>query len=115
MARVLMAQATAHTDRERQIGKEIKMTKRQRSIYERWQASENVALQDVYKTCSAEKWRAFDHCRTRFAELNGFGFRIIGANTFGFSVGFEYENPEYGNVVFVYITKNGETQWDDFS
>lgn len=112
MARVLMAQATAHTDRERQIGKEIKMTKKQRNIYDRWENSNDTSLWDVYKNCSAEKWSAYEHCRRRFDELDGRGFRIIGANTFGFSVGFEYEQPKYGNIIFVYITKNGEQQWD---
>ena len=87
------------------------MTKRQRMIYENYEASENRQLWDVYSSCSAKKRSAFDKCKRRCAELGANRFRIIGANSWSFSVGFEYPADD-GHIVFVYITKNGEEQWD---
>ena len=88
-----MAEATVPTERA-QIGfkneRRKKMTKRQRMIYETYEASEKRQLLDVYSSCSAEKRSAFDKCRRRCAELGANRFRIIGANSWSFTVGFEY-------------------------
>lgn len=63
-------------------------------------------LEDVYTTYSKAKQHAYDYCLRLCAKYNGHEFRIISANTCSFSVGFEFEHPETGLLMFAYITKD---------
>lgn len=74
-----------------------------RNAYAGWLRSSASSLRDVYGTWSAEKEQAYNYCRKLFTEYNGELFRIIGANSFSFSVGFTAMIN--GEECFVYITK----------
>ena len=63
-------------------------------------------LEDVYTKYSNEKAGAFNYCRELCAALNGYNFRIISANTFVFSVFFEYVEASTGALCGAYITRD---------
>lgn len=63
-------------------------------------------LREVYNSWSDAKERAYQYCRNKFIELDGWNFCICSYNTFMFTVGFEYNDPETGEHMFAYITKN---------
>lgn len=65
---------------------------------------EGFSLGDVYVTFSNEKGEAWDRCYDVCRELNGTGFRIAAHNTFGFSVAFEFVNPENVRMMLAHIT-----------
>jgi hypothetical protein len=71
--------------------------------YEMYKRSSATTLRDVYDSWSRAKENAYEYCRNLMAEKNGHGFRIITANTFMFTAGFEFE--EDGKQMFMYITK----------
>ena len=79
-------------------------TKAVRSAYRCYALSNAVTLSDVYTTASADKWRAFHECERLQTVVNGHDLRIIGANTFTFSVGFLFDHPQNKRKCFCYIT-----------
>lgn len=71
--------------------------------YKRATASE---LWEVYGRFSRAKINALDYCKSLKFKMNGRNGRIISANTFQFSYGFEYDDPDTGALCFAYITKD---------
>ena len=45
----------------------------------------STTLEELYKTYSIEKQKAYDRCRELCAKENGYSFRVGNANTFGFT------------------------------
>lgn len=72
--------------------------------YQRYNMSDDMQLRDVYGRWSDKKERAYNYCRELMLKYDGNGFRIISANTFMFTVGFEFPHPETGEPMFAYIT-----------
>lgn len=72
--------------------------------YQRYNMSDDMQLRDVYGRWSDKKERAYNYCRELMYKYNGNGFRIISANTFMFTVGFEFPHPNTGELMFAYIT-----------
>lgn len=72
--------------------------------YRRYNMSDDMQLIDVYGHWSDKKERAYNYCRELMYKYNGNGFRIISANTFMFTVGFEFPHPDTGELMFAYIT-----------
>lgn len=72
--------------------------------YETYRNATATSLRDVYSSFSGAKESAYDYCCELFRKYDGERFRIIGANTFGFSVGFLADID--GKISFVYITKD---------
>lgn len=83
--------------------RKVNKTKRMQEIYDRYMNAKCSYLEECYITCSAQKQRAYNYCRNLYYKVGGEGFRIIGYNTFVFTVGFEFVD-ENGVVCFAYIT-----------
>lgn len=79
---------------------------------QKYESSTARTLKDVYKSFSEAKRYAYDYCVELMKQYNGFNFRIISANTFIFTVGFLFADPETGVVKFMYITPTHETVVD---
>lgn len=77
-------------------------TKRAKALIERYLLSNDCTLEDVYKSPSDNKRKAFQYCLGLQEELNGKNGRIVGHNSMEFSYMFE------ANDVFYYITKNND-------
>lgn len=84
------------------------MTKRERNAYTEYKRSTASTLWEVYGTWSRAKEQAFDYCRRLCYEHGGHDLRIITANTFTFTAGFEF-TAEDGRAAFMYITKSYDT------
>lgn len=65
-----------------------------------------VYLEDVYKSWSTEKQRAYNYCRHLYDELWGTCFTITAHNTFSFAVAFYFFHPATGEECIAYITKD---------
>ena len=63
-------------------------------------------LSDVYDSWSDKKQRAYDYCRELYNDLDGWDFCISGSNCMTFSVMFDFENPETGELMRAHITKD---------
>lgn len=84
------------------------MRAREREAYRLYKISNNDSLYDVYGRFSEAKRKAWEYCKKLCEEKNGSDLRIITANGFQFTAGFEYE--EDGKPMFMYITKASNTE-----
>ena len=82
------------------------MNQRQKAIVESYKKSTTDNLREVYGRWSNKKESAYKHCKELMKEKNGNNFRIISANGWMFTAGFEFKN-EKGEDCLMYITKNG--------
>lgn len=69
----------------------------------------------AYGRPSTAKIRAWKYCEQLCAEKDGRGLVVMSANTFRFSAGFEFTDPETGAVNFCYISPDYDAITDDFS
>ena len=85
------------------------MNQRQKGIVESYKRAYATELREVYGSWSSKKEKAFAHCKELMKEKGGKNFRIISANGWAFTAGFEFKN-EKGEDCIMYITKNGATE-----
>lgn len=83
------------------------MNARMENAYRSYNYSNMFELWDAYGRCSQSKRNAWEYCKALMNEKNGYGLKVISANTFQFTAGFEYE--ENGKNMFAYITKSSDT------
>lgn len=84
------------------------MKTREYKAYRMYKASNNYSLYDVYGRFSKAKSEAWKYCKELCEYKNGNNLKIITANNFQFTAGFEYE--ETGKLMFMYITKLYDTE-----
>ena len=82
----------------------LQNTKTLKQAYSFYMQSSNYDLNNIYKSYSYEKTRAFDYCKTLKEKYNGNDLKIINGNTFTFSAGFTFKQDN--KKIFCYITKN---------
>lgn len=71
-------------------------TKKAQSFINRYDVSIDEYLTDVYDNPSDAKIEAFKTCYRKAVKMNGWFFRILSHNTYTFTVGWVYEEPETG-------------------
>lgn len=74
-----------------------------------YERSTATKLSDVYGRYSRAKEKAFEHCRDLCYKYRGHNLKIITASKWMFTAGFEFENLETGEIMFMYITKSYNT------
>ena len=74
-------------------------TKRGQMLLARANNFLGTELRQVYGRWSDAKESAMQRCRRECYEDNGYNFRIISANGWAFSVAWEYDNPETGEIM----------------
>ena len=84
------------------------VTKAMKDIWDRYRKSRIYYLcgdneECAYKSCSEEKWKAWNECRNLVIKLNGWGVHYIGVSNWFFTMGFRYERED-GVEMFMYIT-----------
>lgn len=82
-------------------------TKRGQELLARASRFEGTDLSDIYGRWSSAKASAMRDCKAWCDELNGYNFRIISHNGFGFSVAWNYTNEETGEVMTRIETRCG--------
>lgn len=75
-----------------------------RCAYSSWLNSKNYTLYHAYQNPSYSKERAYDYCLEKFRLYNGEDFKIIGSNSFVFTVGFVFTDVQTDEKMFFYIT-----------
>ena len=73
-------------------------------MYQRYNHSADTQLEDVYGRYSDKKALAYTYCRNLMCKYDGYDFRIINHNTFMFTCGFKFRDPETDELTFAYIT-----------
>ena len=72
--------------------------------YEAYQRSGMYSLEDAYGRHSSAKASAWRYCERLMDSLSGWGLKVISANGYQFTAGFEFTGEE-GQLMFMYITK----------
>lgn len=68
-----------------------------------WRNSDCTELYDAYGKCSKKKRNAWQHCKDLQKEYNGRDLKIISHNSYKFTAGFEFVDPDTGEIMFMYI------------
>ena len=74
-------------------------TKKGQDLLARASVWEGRELWDVYGSVSRAKCVAMEECKRWCEETNGRNFHICSHNGFRFSVAWEYDNPETGELM----------------
>lgn len=69
-------------------------------------------LHKAYKTHSHEKDLAWQYCYRLMLEHDGTGLKIISKNSFIFTAGFTFVDPNTGVLRFMFITPSSDTAVD---
>ena len=88
------------------------MTKRQQQIIDNYNKSINYTLSDVYNNCSCYKWRAEKGILNEMKNCNGWGYKILGANSCQFSCAYLTTDKDNGQVQIVYHTAQNKKVFD---
>lgn len=83
------------------------MNARMRKAYESYHRSYMYDLWDAYGRFSPAKSEAWEYCKRLCKKHDGYGLKVIGANTSQFSAGFLFMKD--GKEMFMYITKDSDT------
>ena len=82
----------------------MKMTKKNRGLYDSYMQAKAVTLSDVYGSYSNLKARAEESILREMDNLNGFDPKITSNNSFHFSMAFIYPCPNTGELRLRYHT-----------
>lgn len=77
-----------------------------------WERSTATSLDDVYKSCSSAKRRAWMDCEALCALYNGTDLKIVSHNCMVFSAAFQFADREDGNLKLMYITRDHDYEYD---
>ena len=80
------------------------MNKRHSQIYRAWENSRDYSLDHCFNSYSTAKARAWEYCEKLFHKYDGYGLKVISHNGWIFTAGFEFADPETGEIKFMYIT-----------
>jgi hypothetical protein len=88
------------------------MTKQQQQIITRYNNSNNYSLDDVYSSYSVYKARAERHVLNEMESVNGWGYKILGANSTQFSCAYLKQDENDGTIKIVYHTAQNKKIFD---
>lgn len=89
-----------------------KLSTAQQSIINRYKKATAYSLDDVYANYSVYKARAERDILDEMRKANGWGYRILGANTCTFSCAYLKANKEDGQIEIVYHTAQNKKVFD---
>lgn len=69
-----------------------------------WRRSEARSIWQAYGRPSYKKEKAWSYCQDLCRRNNGHDLKVISCNSFKFTAGFEFVDPETGVVRFMYIS-----------
>lgn len=88
------------------FAREIRQGKKQAHMVEAHKRAIYTTLSHAYAKASPAKWDAFNYCKSKQKELEGFNFRIVSYNTFCFTAAFQFIDKETGVLRLYYITRD---------
>lgn len=69
-----------------------------------WKRSSDFSLDSAYGRYSSNKASAWKYCEDLRDKHDGRNLKVISHNTYMFTAGFEYNDAETGEVMFMFIT-----------
>lgn len=84
--------------------KTTKLNKREEYYQKAYVRSGANCLADSYGSYSRAKREAWKYCEEKRDALDGWGLKVLTHNSFMFTAGFEFKNPETGAVALCIIT-----------
>ena len=78
------------------------------SHYDAYKRSGMYSLSDAYGSYSSAKADAWRYCERLMDSKSGWGLKVITANGYQFTAGFEYTGED-GQLMFMYISKSHDT------
>lgn len=94
--------------------KTARLNKREKNFQSAYMRSNDYSLFDAYENVSRAKFRAWEHCEALCKEHEGWDLKVISHNSFQFTAGFEFTNPETGAVSLFIITKSDEFAFEEW-
>ena len=88
------------------------MTKAQQQIINNYNRATAYSLNDVYANYSAFKARAEKQILSEMESVNGWGYKILGANSCTFSCAYLKQNEINGQIEIVYHTAQNKRVFD---
>lgn len=76
--------------------------------YNAYKSSGMYSLEDAYGRYSKAKQSAWNYCERLMDSKSGWGLKVITANGYQFTAGFEFTGEE-GQLMFMYISKSHDT------
>ena len=73
----------------------------------------DYCLADAYGSYSSAKASAWKHCEEKRDDYDGWGLKVLSHNTYMFTAGFEFENPETGAIALYIITPSKEFAFEE--
>lgn len=86
--------------------REIKQGKKQEHMVEAHKRAIYTELSQAYAKASSEKCNAFNYCKSKQKELDGFNFRITSYNTHYFTAAFQFIDKDTGVLRLYYIARD---------
>lgn len=86
------------------IVKTTKLNQREKRYQQCYNRSTDSNLYDAYGSFSKAKATAWDYCLEKCYKMSGRGLKVLTHNSFMFTAGFEFVNPETGAVALCIIT-----------
>lgn len=84
--------------------KTTKLNKEEYRYQEMYNSSSDTCLAHAYGSYSSAKADAWRYCEDKCREYDGRGLKVLSHNTYMFTAGFEFDNPETGAVALCIIT-----------
>jgi hypothetical protein len=88
------------------------MTKAQQQIINNYNRATAYSLNDVYASYSVFKARAEKQILNEMESVNGWGYKILGANSCTFSCAYLKQNEIDGQIEIVYHTAQNKRVFD---
>lgn len=81
-----------------------KLNKEEHRYQELYARSKDSCLADAYGSYSSAKASAWKYCEDKCKRYDGRELKVLSHNSFMFTAGFEFDNPETGAVSLCIIT-----------
>lgn len=89
------------------------LNKDEQRYQQKYLDSNDYSLFDVYESVSRKKWEAWEHCEAVCKEHKGWNLKVLSYNSWQFTAGFKFENPETGAISLYIITKSREFAFEE--
>lgn len=81
----------------------LENTKTIKQQYKNYEYSDIDNIWYAYNNPSRRKENAWEYCKNKCAEFNGYGLKVVGFNKFIFSAGFRFRDDD-GREIYCHIT-----------
>ncbi len=93
--------------------KTTKLNKDEQRYQQMYAMSGDNCLADAYGSYSKAKADAWKYCEEKRDKYDGWGLKVLSHNTYMFTAGFEFENPETGAVALCIITPSKDFAFEE--